>query len=76
MYSWDFIEENPTITVAWAMNILGNHGYDDVFDTWDNELHCEYDDDETRFICKIDNSNIDYIVKMLCWMMRYGSFVR
>lgn len=61
MYSWDFIEENPTITVAWAMNILGNHGYDDVFDTWDNELHCQdvVLDDATRFICKIDNGNID-----------------
>jgi hypothetical protein len=59
MYSWDFIEENPTITVAWAMNILGNHGRDNVFDTWDNELHCEDDDGGVRFICKIDDGDID-----------------
>ena len=68
MYSLDFIVVIPTITVACAMNILGNHGIDDVFDTWDNELHCEYDDDETRFICKIDNVNIDTL-KLYVWLV-------
>ena len=65
MYSWDFIEENPTITVAWAMNILGNHGYDS--DTVREYANCLWFDNDEQIV-EIDHNEEVSSQQLVDWL--------
>ena len=60
MYSQEWAEQFPTVSVKIAKTILASHGWDDVDVGLDNDLGCSFDEEGYEIIAMLDeNGEVD-----------------